>query len=1086
MSSKYYDQSEIWDRDLTPQESERISIVNKFIPEDVKTILDAGSGNGAISNYLKGYDITAMDRSPEALKYVTNKAVLGDIEKLPFQDKSFDLIICSDVLEHLSPKIYQNVLAELKRVSKKYILIISPNSEDLESNFSKCEVCGTTYHLNWHIQSISLNKIIEDFKSNFSPLIYSYFGDLWSYIPKIKYNIKRLDHGGYKNWENAVCPMCGSSNESNDEENYKELDIKYNKNLDGFYNSSTEFIVLLTNDEDPLLSIRGKFDCGFILSDKKIESLQFINRQTILVNDDLFHKPQTIHYPQFGYILDNPNDEPNRVVFCMPYLGNEKLLNIDYVDNIEGTISINVYDLEKGYINISNVSLTASGSTETLSIHIPPDIIPANEGLIFEIVGLEHSLLNNLSISKIYIDSNEQLINLKQKESINFMGEELTLHQYDNNGLNWGFFVIQPDTYVYDSKFGCLFLNLETTFEYFYPPLYNSYDFETLLQEANTSINSEGETLDLIDQVRNIIKESPQYYAIKDDIQRLINQNTSLETRINQINSEASNRISRLEKLEHDVNLFAEESKIEKTINVHINNYDEIDSRRKFEVTELTNNLDDALKQLETVQEYVKDFDSDLKILQTENYQNKAQIYSLSNSIANVIKNLKNPFRAFYKLISQKLGLRRTNTPQIESEVSSKPIEYVTFPDEYKVNKHLLILTPDVRIDRRTVQMCRSLIEELNINCTIVGALEDNDDFISDRLKVVRVDPYNVAKYIPTPEESGYAHVFNLDEFYWLHYNYLTVALSIDCDFVMCCDLPLLPAAYHVSQVKKIPLIYDAHELYPEQACFTADQRNLYTSVESYYVKFPNLVITVNESIASEMAERYEISKPDVILNAIDSPDSFNKDTKFNHFREQLNIREDQKIVLYQGSYSPNRNLDLLVKSAVHINRKDVVIVLMGFGEYKKELEVISKQDNTFNEKVFFFAAVSQSVLIEYSSSADVGIIPYPHIDLNSFYCTPNKLFEFVQARLPIIANDSPELNRFINGYSLGITQKIENEVDIANLIDKYFDEFEGNIVISDETVQKMSWQYESQKFIEVIRPIIEDQSNKVLISNEV
>jgi glycosyltransferase involved in cell wall biosynthesis len=369
--------------------------------------------------------------------------------------------------------------------------------------------------------------------------------------------------------------------------------------------------------------------------------------------------------------------------------------------------------------------------------------------------------------------------------------------------------------------------------------------------------------------------------------------------------------------------------------------------------------------------------------------------------------------------------------------------------------------------------MCQSLIKEFNIRCTIIAALEGKDDFISDKLKVKRVDPYKTQKYIVKPDEWNDGTTIDLEEFYWLHPQYLNSAMEEDADYIMCCDLPVLPTAVYVSKIKNMPLIYDAHELYPEQAIFPKDKREFYSQVETEFIKYPDLVITVNISIAQEMAKRYNIKEPEVILNAINASKIFNINKKYNYFRDKLAIKQTQKIVLFQGGYSPNRNLHLFVESAKYIKNSDVVLVLMGFGDYEKELQQIAKDAKTFNKNVFFFPAVDQSVLLEYSASADVGIIPYPHIDLNSYYCTPNKLFEFIQAGLPMIANDSPELNRFIKENKIGYSKKIGHEKDIANMIDTYFEQnidYKKNIL---KTRKNISWRVEEKKFIKILKELI-------------
>ena len=52
--------------------------------------------------------------------------------------------------------------------------------------------------------------------------------------------------------------------------------------------------------------------------------------------------------------------------------------------------------------------------------------------------------------------------------------------------------------------------------------------------------------------------------------------------------------------------------------------------------------------------------------------------------------------------------------------------------------------------------------------------------------------------------------------------------------------------------------------------------------------------------------------------------------------------------------------------------------------------------------------------------SADLGVIPYHSIDLNNYYSSPNKLFEYAAAGLPFVSNDLPFLRWIIAEYGFG------------------------------------------------------------------
>lgn len=90
---------------------------------EAKNVLEVGKGNGTVSDYLKklGYRVVTADIDP-ALK----PDYISDIRKLSFKDGEFDLAMACEVLEHLPFEDFEKSLAELKRVSRKYILISLP------------------------------------------------------------------------------------------------------------------------------------------------------------------------------------------------------------------------------------------------------------------------------------------------------------------------------------------------------------------------------------------------------------------------------------------------------------------------------------------------------------------------------------------------------------------------------------------------------------------------------------------------------------------------------------------------------------------------------------------------------------------------------------------------------------------------------------------------------------------------------------------------------------------------------------------------------------------------------------------------
>lgn len=89
-----------------------------------KKVLEIGVGNGVVSDYLKKQKISVKTCDfDKSLK----PDFVADIRKLPFKNKDFDLVYACQVLEHLPWNESLKALKELKRVSKKHVLISLPH-----------------------------------------------------------------------------------------------------------------------------------------------------------------------------------------------------------------------------------------------------------------------------------------------------------------------------------------------------------------------------------------------------------------------------------------------------------------------------------------------------------------------------------------------------------------------------------------------------------------------------------------------------------------------------------------------------------------------------------------------------------------------------------------------------------------------------------------------------------------------------------------------------------------------------------------------------------------------------------------------
>ena len=288
-------------------------------------------------------------------------------------------------------------------------------------------------------------------------------------------------------------------------------------------------------------------------------------------------------------------------------------------------------------------------------------------------------------------------------------------------------------------------------------------------------------------------------------------------------------------------------------------------------------------------------------------------------------------------------------------------------------------------------------------------------------------------------------------------------------------DLHTVPTAYKTAARTNSKVIYDAHELYTEMSGLKSIERKLYTIIERKYAPKVNAVITVNESIAAELKERYHLKvKPNIIFNCPEVSRNIII-TKNDVLREKLNISKETKIVIYQGGFSRNRGLFNLIRSAKYINNG--VVVFMGWGRIEDDLKTEVKKLK-LEDKVIFTPGVPQNELLNHSKSADLGVIPYQFVGLNNYYTSPNKLFEYINAGVPIAASDFPELKRVIDKYNIGETFDPESPKSIAEGINKIIDNPEYNNNLKENTkfaATDFTWEREEKKLLKIYDRMINE-----------
>lgn len=281
-------------------------------------------------------------------------------------------------------------------------------------------------------------------------------------------------------------------------------------------------------------------------------------------------------------------------------------------------------------------------------------------------------------------------------------------------------------------------------------------------------------------------------------------------------------------------------------------------------------------------------------------------------------------------------------------------------------------------------------------------------------------------------------------------------------DIVHCNDLNALPISLLIKLLgRDVKVVYDCHEYETEVNGLKGFEKKMKKLLEWGLIRFADQVITVSDSISDEYVRLYAVNKPRVILNC----SAYIGQIKSDILRENLGIRPDQKIFLYQGGLGKGRGIELLAEAFTRVSSDKNVLVYMGYGPLEETIKRKARETGT----IFFHPAVPPDVLLNYTSSADYGVSFIEDVSLSDRYCLPNKIFEYLMAGLPILTSNLPEMKSLVERERVGIVatdNTIEGFADaIASLLEADYGTMKENVL---KARQKYCWEQQEKVLREV------------------
>lgn len=309
--------------------------------------------------------------------------------------------------------------------------------------------------------------------------------------------------------------------------------------------------------------------------------------------------------------------------------------------------------------------------------------------------------------------------------------------------------------------------------------------------------------------------------------------------------------------------------------------------------------------------------------------------------------------------------------------------------------------------------------------------------------------------------------LFNKGPLFYFSYNWrlFWFLLFSKADLFLAVDLDTAPAHFLASKIRRKPLVIDNHEYFtgvPELQNRDLKKNTWKTIERSIYKRCENF-ITVNDSLKDifekEYSKHFEVIKNYPLIN-----DSVIGVKRF----------PDKTItVVYQGVLNKDRGLEESIV-AFKLLPENYRLMIAGDGDIKNELmEIVEK--NALQNKVVFIGRLSPEKLISFTKEADAGISFEKDTNINYRYSLPNKLFDYMNAGIPVLVSDLPEMRKVVEENQCGSVLKQHTPEKISELILELFsdkDRYLNYCAHSLNASSKLNWESQENNIIEFFNRI--------------
>lgn len=249
---------------------------------------------------------------------------------------------------------------------------------------------------------------------------------------------------------------------------------------------------------------------------------------------------------------------------------------------------------------------------------------------------------------------------------------------------------------------------------------------------------------------------------------------------------------------------------------------------------------------------------------------------------------------------------------------------------------------------------------------------------------------------------------------------YLDVLSELDFDLIHAHDYQMIACANHAAILsgRSPRFVYDAHEYVRGLWSLSEDALAAWVALEHEYLRDTDAVITVSPMLSERLMRDHGLREaPQIVLNA-PLADRFDASSELS-VRAAAGVSDATPLVVYAGGVSPERGIATLVKALPLIPEVHCAIVTNApASESVQDLLDLAAEQGCA-DRIHIVPYVPQDEVINYLRTADIGV----HTILrsgNAEVALPNKLFEYLQAGVPMAVTEMPMMTELIRKHGWG------------------------------------------------------------------